>query len=128
VAAIPRWKINAVRISAACLAGIVLGTFVFFSDDPYPALAHALHLRTAATRVELGTNVGLVIEADPSLIPIVAQRLAEHGDRASFVFGAGWSAQTFHALHGSNDEAVLALHSDSSLEWIHARSELTKEA
>jgi processive 1,2-diacylglycerol beta-glucosyltransferase len=128
VSPVPTWKVHGVRVAVASLIVFMLAVFALMTDEPYPVFARAFHLRDASIQTTGSTSVGLVIEADQTLVPAIVRELAAHGDRASFAYDNRWRGDAIQTVSDSGDQILPSLGQGSLLSWIRTRSTLAKEA
>jgi processive 1,2-diacylglycerol beta-glucosyltransferase len=125
---LPGWRVWGTRAAVALLLALLLGAWIFSTDEPFPAIARAFDLRSVTSTSSGQACVGLVIQISPDFLPQALADLARHGDRASFAYTAGWSPGALRAVECSGNEALPSLGRGSLAGWVHTRGTLAKEA
>jgi processive 1,2-diacylglycerol beta-glucosyltransferase len=111
------------RVALAC-AALALPYGALSTDLPYAVAAGSLDLapleRVSTSRAE----VGLVINASPSLVPTLEAELKKHHAHASFAFSEPIDHKLLSSISLAHDESLPALGSGEPLSWLGTRDRL----
>jgi hypothetical protein len=97
----------------------------FASDDGLSLIAKAIPGTRPVTGVDIKSpEVGLIVDAPPSLAPQIADDLQHDGASASIAISGNASQSTVDAVRASGSDAVPRLRPGGPLRWIGTRSQI----
>jgi hypothetical protein len=111
------------RAALAC-AALVLPCWAFSTDLPYALAASPLDLAPLNVVPTSQTEVGLVINAPPSMVPTLEAELNKHHTHASFAFSAPIDRKLLSSITLAHDEPLPALGSGEPMSWLGTRGQL----
>ncbi|MGB2952095.1 MAG: hypothetical protein WBB74_01740 [Gaiellaceae bacterium] len=114
-------------VTAVAAGSVVMTGWTFASTTPYPRVLSTLRLPEITAVQTDRPEVGLVIDAPPTLVPVLTDQLARARARASFG-AANFPPQLVRRLAARGDEALPALDPVTPQHWLAAGRELRREA
>ncbi len=116
------------RMATAATAALAIGALAFSLDDPYQLLAKPFELRPVRSVPTTRPDVGLLVDAQPALDPMLARMLAQQGLHASFVMHAAPQHSLLAVLRTAGDDALPALRTGEAWRWIGTKHYLSRMA
>jgi hypothetical protein len=129
VAAAARWRPARLR-PVVSTALVIFGFFYSFaSDDGLALWAKLLPGTKPVTGVQTSSpEVGLIVDAPPSLAPQVSRELKREGASASIALAGPAPAQTLDTVRANGSDAVPRLRPGGPLHWIGTRGQIHRAA
>ncbi|MGD0167744.1 MAG: glycosyltransferase [Gaiellaceae bacterium] len=107
-------------------AAFLLPCWVFSTDLPYSLAASSLDLAPLNVVSTPQAEVGLVISAQPAIVPALEAELSKSRMHASFAFSAPIDYNLLHSITTAGDESLPALGSGEPMSWLGTRGRLEK--
>lgn len=124
----PARRLRVLRPAAAAAVTVVLGGWLFLSDDAYPLVARILDLEQISTIPTERPEVGLVIRASTRLTIELVTALERRGAHASFAFVVAPDRRARQAVAAAGDEPLPELRPGGLTYWLDTKDELKHDA
>ncbi len=114
--------------AAAAAVTLVLGGWLFLSDDAYPFVARTLDLEPISHVATERPVVALLLRAPAALDAGLVTALQQRHAQASFAFVVAPSTKTLQVLTAAGDEPLPELRPGALTYWLDTKDELKREA
>ena len=119
---VPAWRLRTVRAATTLTAAVAVAAWTLTTGAPYSLVSH-IDMRPVTTISTSRPEVGVLIDAPASDIPMLASTLNAHGIHASFaVSQPSWPVVT--SVSDYNDQALPRLPTGGLVRWLSANGEL----
>jgi hypothetical protein len=117
------WRLRTARAITATAAVVVVAGWALSTGSSYSLVSHFVHMRaTTAVSTEM-PEVGVLVNAPSSELPVLASALSNYGLHASFAIGQPGAA-TDQAVLNYGDQALPRLPTHGLVRWMGTSDQL----
>ena len=120
---VPVWRLRTARAITAAAAAIVIAGWTLTTGTSYNLVSHFVHMRPTTAVSTAMPEVGVLINAPSSELPVLASALSNYGLHASFAVGQPGAA-TDRAVLNYGDQALPRLPRHGLLRWMGTSDQL----
>jgi processive 1,2-diacylglycerol beta-glucosyltransferase len=126
---IPRWRLRTAALATQLALLLALGAWISSTDEVTAVAAKFLHVHELVRVPTSRPDVGVIVHAPVSQIPVVAGALARKGVHVSFADDSGVpSPQRIAHLRGLDDELLPEVPGSTPFHWMRTRGVLKSQA
>ena len=122
---LPRWRLRTARAATTLVATVALVGWMLTTGASYTIVSDFVHMRPVTLVATNRPEVGVLVDAPASEIPVLAGALAAQGIHASFAVDQ-ISSPVETSVYNYRDEAVPRLPTGGLVRWIQTRNELRR--
>ncbi len=122
---VPRWRLRAARATTALVAATAVTAWMLTTGASYSLVSHFAHIRPTTTVATTRPEVGVLVDAPPSELPVLANTLAAEGLHASFALDHALAPGDSTVL-ANGDQAVPRLPTGGLVRWLGTRGQLRR--
>ncbi len=120
---LPVWRVRTARVVTAAAATIAVAGWTLTTGVSYKLVSHFVPMRPTTAVATTRPEVGVLVDAPPNELPLIADALAADGIHASFALDRAPSGGASSEL-GYGDQAIPLLPTGGLVRWLGTRDQL----
>ncbi len=119
---LPAWRLRAARAFAGSTAIVLVAAWALSSGASYSLVSHFAHIRAVTAVATSRPEVGVLVDAPASQVPVVASDLSRRGIHVSFAIDHGTASTLSPLVYG--DQVLPRLPNGGLVRWLGAKGAL----
>jgi UDP-glucose 4-epimerase len=121
---LPAWRLRAARAFAGSTVTVLLAAWALSSGASYSLVSHFAHIRPVTAVATSRPEIGVLVDAPASQVPVVASDLSRRGIHVSFAIDRGTASALVPLIYG--DQVLPRLPNGGLVRWLGANGELRR--
>ncbi len=122
---LPAWRLRTVRAATSGVVAIALFAWMLTAGASYSLVSHFVHMRPLTAVSTTRPEVGVLVDASPSELPVLATAFASRGIHVSFTLEKE-PPSTQIAAFNYGDQALPRLPNGGLVRWLGTRHQLKR--
>jgi hypothetical protein len=123
---LPRWRVRTARAATGLAATVAVGLWALTTGASYSLVSHFVHIKPVTGVATTQPEVGVLVDAPASQLPVLASTLSASGVHVSVGLDRAPSTAAELGFHRLGDQVVPRLDGGGLVRWLGTRGTLDR--